>query len=72
MRYQPMIGADEEFYRLARVLAMPQPFLMLSTSNRAPDKPQDGMVVKADGTNWNPGSGAGFYGYYGSTWVKLG
>ena len=26
MQYQPMVGADEEFYRLARVLAQPLPF----------------------------------------------
>ena len=31
----------------------------------------EGMVVKADGTDWNPGAGAGFYGYSGA-WVKLG
>lgn len=72
MRYQPTVGSDEEFYRLARVMAMPQPFLLLATSYKAPEKPQDGMIVKADGTRWNPGAGAGFYGYYGSTWVKLG
>lgn len=40
--------------------------------NVAPTKPRAGMVVLADGTNWNPGSGAGFYGYYGGAWVKLG
>lgn len=72
MRYQPTVGSDEEFYRLARAMAMPQPFFLLATSYKAPEKPQDGMIVKADGTRWNPGAGAGFYGYYGSTWVKLG
>ena len=25
-----------------------------------------------DGTAWNPGSGQGFYGYYGSAWHFLG
>lgn len=38
----------------------------------APAKPRAGMIALADGTNWNPGSGAGFYGYYGGAWVKLG
>lgn len=38
----------------------------------APGKPRDGDIVLADGTDWDPGSGAGFYGRYGSAWVKLG
>lgn len=39
----------------------------------APAKPRDGMVRRADGTSWNPGgTGAGFYGYYGGSWKKLG
>lgn len=31
----------------------------------------NGDIVYADGTNWDPGSGAGFYGYEEGTWVKL-
>lgn len=46
--------------------------IQLVQLNVAPTKPRTGMVVLADGTNWNPGSGAGFYGYYGGAWVKLG
>ena len=38
----------------------------------APVKPREGDFRLADGTSWNPGSGAGFYGYYGGAWVKLG
>lgn len=72
MQYQPMVGADEEFYRLAQVLAKPLPFLLLATSYKAPEKPQDGMIVKADGTHWNPGSGAGYYGYTSGSWSFLG
>ena len=37
-----------------------------------PSRPRTGMVVLADGSSWDPGSGAGFYGYYGGNWVKLG
>ena len=37
----------------------------------APAKPQNGLIVYADGTNWNPGSGVGFYGYENGAWVKL-
>jgi len=72
MQYQPSVGADEEFHQIARVMGRPQPFLLLATSYAAPGKPQDGMVVKADGTHWDPGSGAGFYGYSGSAWVFFG
>ncbi len=38
----------------------------------APVKPREGDFRLADGTSWNPGSGSGFYGYYGGSWVKLG
>lgn len=38
----------------------------------APAKPRDGMIVLADGTEWNPGSGGGIYAYYAGSWSKLG
>ena len=37
----------------------------------APAKPREGMIVVADGTNWNPGSGKGAYEYKSGSWVKL-
>lgn len=46
--------------------------IQLVETNVAPAKPRTGMVVLADGTNWNPGSGAGFYGYRGGSWRLLG
>lgn len=36
------------------------------------DKPREGDIVFADGTNWNPGSGKGFYGYYSGAYHFLG
>lgn len=36
----------------------------------APSDVQDGQVVYADGTTWNPGSGEGFYGRENNLWVK--
>lgn len=36
-----------------------------------PDKVGNGDVVFADGTNWNPGSGAGVYARVSGSWVKL-
>lgn len=44
----------------------------LAELNKAPAKPRAGMVVLADGTNWNPGSGSGFYGYRAGAWRFLG
>ncbi len=40
--------------------------------NVEPDKRADGDMVYADGTNWNPGSGEGYYGYYAAAWHFLG
>lgn len=37
----------------------------------APAKPRTGMIVLADGTDWNPGNGQGVYGYYASAWNIL-
>lgn len=38
----------------------------------APLKPRDGDIRYADGTTWNPGSGAGVYYFNGSIWKLLG
>lgn len=43
--------------------------LELRPSAREPEFPREGMIVFADGTNWNPGSGAGEYIYQGGAWV---
>lgn len=46
--------------------------IFLAKLNAAPAKVGDGMVVYADGTNWNPGSGEGAYIYYAAGWNYLG
>lgn len=63
--------ARRELEKLAGEIKAPKT-LQLTVSHTAPAKPRDGMITLADGTDWNPGSGAGFYGYYGSAWNKLG
>lgn len=60
----------QEFDRLARDLTETT-VVELRPINAAPAKPREGMIVSADGTNWNPGSGAGAYEYVGAAWVKL-
>jgi len=38
-----------------------------------PEKPRAGMLVYADGTEWNPGSGEGVYRYnLAGTWAFVG
>lgn len=60
----------KEFEAVERAFNM-QDFVQLKQRNSEPAKPRDGMVVYADGTNWNPGSGEGIYAYYGGVWNKL-
>lgn len=43
----------------------------LDVSHVAPDKPREGDIRYADGTDWNPGTGSGVYVYGGSSWIKL-
>lgn len=44
----------------------------IDKTNAAPTKPREGDIRLADGTQWNPGSGAGVYAYYGAAWHFLG
>ena len=44
--------------------------LELRTIHQAPTRPRDGMIVHADGTDWNPGYGEGLYVYQGG-WQLL-
>jgi len=46
--------------------------IRLEVLHVAPSKPRDGDVILADGTDWDPGSGAGFYGYLSGSYVFLG
>lgn len=75
---QPPITAEElpEFLarELKRIAASFESIenIVLVELNVAPARPRTGMVVLADGTNWNPGSGVGFYGYSGGAWTFLG
>lgn len=46
-------------------------FLRVEKLYVEPSRPRDGMIVYADGTSWNPGSGEGFYGREAGAWVKF-
>ena len=43
----------------------------LDDTTVAPTKPRAGMIRYTSGT-WNPGAGAGFFGYHSGAWNKLG
>lgn len=46
--------------------------VVLSNTNVAPTKPEEGIILYADGTNFNPnGEGEGVYVYVNGAWVKL-
>lgn len=62
---------EEELRTIAEALAGVEE-VQLVELHVAPDKPRDGLIILADGTNFNPGSGAGFYGYRGGAWHFLG
>lgn len=60
-----------ELIRLVQHLNSQNDSIALRTLHAEPTRTMEGMVVKADGTNWNPGGGAGVYAYIGGSWVKL-
>jgi hypothetical protein len=67
------VDARRELQRVSDMLAEPTfDQLELTQLNAVPARPQDGQLVYADGTNWNPGSGAGLYAYWGGAWRYLG
>lgn len=70
VEYDPA-WVDREFERVEQAVVEFQSLRLVET-NVEPTKPRLGDVRLADGVNWNPGAGAGFYGYYGGAWVKLG
>lgn len=61
-----------ELDKLAMQFSQPSDYLALKTLYAQPKRVFDGMVVMADGTTWNPGSGAGAYVYRASGWRFLG
>jgi hypothetical protein len=61
---------EEELRRLATSLQIVDS-TQYNVLYAEPLGPTAGMVVFADGTTWNPGSGRGLYEYRTSSWVKL-
>jgi hypothetical protein len=57
-----------ELSRIAE--ALPGDYLVIKVYHNPPAKVKEGMLVFADGTNWDPGSGRGLYLYDGG-WQKV-
>lgn len=60
----------DELQRIASGITQPIG-LQFDVLGSEPARPQEGMLVCADGTAWNPGAGAGLYLYIGGAWNKL-
>ncbi|MBF0435862.1 MAG: hypothetical protein HQL77_10890 [Magnetococcales bacterium] len=61
----------QELNRIANAAREGKEVVKLVILHAEPGKSADGDLVYADGTNWNPGSGAGFYGRVAGQWSKL-
>lgn len=63
---------EDELREIASSIEVPEVEIQsFSILNTAPSKPSNGDVAYADGTNWNPGSGAGLYERKAGAWSKL-
>lgn len=62
----------EELQRISRAISeIERDYIILIPQISEPLRKKEGMVINADGTNWNPGGGAGLYQYLSGVWVKL-
>lgn len=66
--------ARQEFARIERAANAADPFTELQYQHAEPEKVRKGMLVLADGTDWDPGSGAGLYrrNEANNAWVFIG
>jgi hypothetical protein len=75
-RYNPGNIFDDltrlELHKIAQALDTEDERITLAVLHAAPTKFRAGTIVLADGADWNPGAGAGFYGYHSGVWNKLG
>jgi hypothetical protein len=62
----------QELQNINRALNEKNEFLSLGMLYTPPPKPFDGMIILADGVQFDPGSGGGFYGYRAGSWRFLG
>lgn len=66
---------NQELSEIERAQYDPMNTVSLAILHAEPKVPTSGrnvILAEADGTDWNPGSGAGLYCYRGGTWVFIG
>lgn len=81
MAYTPSVyptGQDITEYLYRELLRISSDLRLIEEGRGLPvrhveptEKPREGMLVFADGTDWNPGAGAGYYEYVSGAWNKL-
>jgi hypothetical protein len=60
---------SEEFRKIADAFRhQSQQYIYMESQAEPPPILVDGMMVRADGTNWDPGYGAGMYSYFNGVW----
>lgn len=62
---------EQEFHNIRASMFEPVESVRLKTLYASPSRIYEDMIVLADGTSWNPGSGAGVYARVGGAWTKL-
>lgn len=67
-----VLQVARHFERLADHLTQGREQLELVPQSAEPEKLYNGLLVYADGSNWNPGGGEGIYAYYAGQWNRLG
>ena len=67
------VWVETQYAKLANVLSEFEPdSIRFNVHHSEPDKPRQGHLYFADGSNWNPGSGEGFYFYDSNdTWTPV-
>jgi hypothetical protein len=57
-----------EIQSISQASDAPSPYSQLQELHQEPQRPRDGMIVVADGTDWDPGNGAGLYYFQTGVW----
>lgn len=57
--------------RIQDEMGQPREFILLQILHAPPVRPREGIVVAADGIDWDPGSGPGAYMFDGTNWRFL-
>lgn len=61
----------QELLQISAELGRIEEGRFLPILHSAPGRPREGMLVIADGTDWNPRGGKGLYEYRDGNWEKL-